>query len=111
MSGMTIGQFEEICNKHPGLKVNFAPYDCGSWRGVYAEACIFVEMNGECYLEEFLPFIDLLKTETHWGYKGGQYVYDKHTPLNFETENRSWSDGETFERMLSENPVFAGVVQ
>lgn len=109
MSGMTIRQFEEICNLYPDLKVNFAPYECGSWRGVYAEACIFVSMDGESYLEEFIPFIDQLKTETHWGYKGGEYKYDKNTPLNFETECSAWSDGETFERMLSENPVFAGV--
>lgn len=109
MSGMTIGQFEEICNLHSDLKVNFAPYDCGSWRGVYAEACIFVNMDGESYLEEFIPFINQLKTETHCGYKGGDYTYDENTPLNFETEYSVWSDGETFERMLSENLMFAGV--
>lgn len=109
MSGMTIGQFEEICNIYPDLKVNFAPYECGSWRGVYAEACIFVNMDGECYLEEFIPFIDQLKMSIHEGYKGGEYQYDKNTRINFETEFSAWSDGETFERMLSENPVFAEV--
>lgn len=106
---MTIGKFEEICHLYPDLKVNFAPYECGSWRGVYAEACIFVNMDGESYLEEFIPFIEQLKTGTHWGYKGGEYEYSKHTLLNFETESSVWSDGETFERMLSENPVFAEV--
>ena len=106
---MVIGQFEEICNLYPDLKVNFAPYDCGSWRGVYAEACIFVNMDGESYLEEFIPFIDQLKKGTHWGYKGGQYGYDKNTSVNFETESSVWSDGETFERMLLENPAFATV--
>lgn len=41
MSGMTIGEFELLCIENPDLKVNFAPYESGSWRGVYAEGCIF----------------------------------------------------------------------
>lgn len=110
MSGMTIGQFEEICNNHPDLKVNFAAYDCGSWRGVYAEACIFVEMNGESYLSEMLPLISRLKTGEHYGYKGGEYEYNDGTPLNFEPESSVWSDGDFFQQMLLENSDFAEVL-
>ena len=53
MSGMTIGQFKLLCIENPDLKVNFAPYESGSWRGVYAEGCIFVNLNhisAKCYL-------------------------------------------------------------
>lgn len=111
MSSMTIGEFEEICHLYPDLKVNFAPYECGSWRGVYSEACLFVNMDGESYLEDFIPFLQRLKNEEHYGYKGGEYTYDNNTLLNFEPEESVWSDGDTFQQMLSENPVFASVVE
>lgn len=110
MSGMTIGQFESLCIENPDLKVNFAPYESGSWRGVYAEGCIFVHPDGESYLSEMLPFIADLKTGAHYGYKGGEYEYNDDTPLNFEPESSVWSDGDFFQRMLLENPNFAEIV-
>lgn len=108
---LTIGQFEEICNLHPDVKVNFAPHDSGSWRGSYGEACIFVNMEGESYLEECIPFIEQLRTGSHFGYKGGEYTYNEDTPLNFETDSWVWSDNETFEQLLSENPAFAELLE
>ena len=110
MSDMTIGQFELLCIENPDLKVNFTPYESGSWRGVYAEGCIFVNLNGESYLSEMLPFIADLKTSTHYGYKGGEYEYNDDTPLNFEPESSVWSDGDFFQQMLLENPNFAEIV-
>lgn len=110
MSGMTIGQFELLCIENPDLKVNFAPYDCGSWRGVYAESCIFIDMNGESYLSEMLPFLARLKIGEHYGYKGGTYEYNDDTPLNFEPESSVWSDGDFFQQMLLENSDFAEIV-
>lgn len=110
MSGMTIGQFELLCIENPDLKVNFAPYEAGSWRGVYAEGCIFVNRNSESCLSEMLPFITELKTYTHYGYKGGEYKYNDDTPLNFELERSAWSDGYFFRQMLHENPNFAEIV-
>lgn len=110
MSGMTIGQFESLCIENPDLKVNFAPYESGSWRGVYAEGCIFVHPDGESYLSEMLPFIADLKTGAHYGYKGGEYEYNDDTPLNFEPESSVWSDGDFFQQMLLENPNFAEIV-
>lgn len=110
MSGMTIGQFESLCIENPDLKVNFAPYGSGSWRGIYAEGCIFVNRNSESYLSEMLPFITELKTYTHYGYKGGEYKYNNDTPLNFELERSAWSDGYLFRQMLRENPNFAEIV-
>lgn len=110
MSGMTIGQFESLCIENPDLKVNFAPYESGSWRGIYAEGCIFVNRNSESYLSEMLPFITELKTYTHYGYKGGEYKYNNDTPLNFELERSAWSDGYFFRQMLRENPNFAEMV-
>lgn len=105
---MTIDEFEAFCEKYPGLEINFEPYDCGSWRGVYAEPCIFIR-EGKAVLSDFLPFLETLKSATFWGYKGGEYEYEGVDPLNFELEPSRWSYGETQQRMLNENPYLAEV--
>lgn len=54
---MKLSQFEDLCHKYPGLEINFSPFDCGSWRGVYAEPCIFIQ-EGISKMGDFLPFIE-----------------------------------------------------
>lgn len=105
---MKVSQFENLCHTYPGLEVNFSPFDCGSWRGVYAEPCIFIQ-EGISKMGDFLPFIEKLKSEEFYGYKGGVFFYDKNDPINFELDHSSWSDGETLERFLRENPKLAQV--
>ena len=43
------------CKDSPELEIGLKPYDCGSWRGVYVEAAIFVE-DGFSTLNEWIPF-------------------------------------------------------
>lgn len=105
---MTLDEFKTLCEKYQGVEINFEPYDCGSWRGVYAEPCIFIT-EGKSVLSDFLPFIERLTTENFYGYKGGEYRYNNHDPINFEIYSSSWSDGETQQRLLRENPELAEI--
>ncbi len=105
---MTVDEFEALCETHSDLEINFEPYDCGSWRGVYAEPCVFIR-KGKAVLSDFLPHLTDLKAGVFYGYKGGEYNYDGNDPLNFERETSSWSDGETLRNLLNENPALAEI--
>lgn len=67
------------------------PYDCGSWRGVYAEAAIFVE-DGTSTLGEWVPFLEKLLNEEFEGYKGGEYSYQGYTNLHIEYQQSDAND-------------------
>lgn len=87
MQKPTIARFREFCQKHGDLELGYKPIDCGSWRGVYAEPCIFVDQE-KGTLSEFIPFLDrLVSGEAFWGYKGGQYTYDDSDDINIESES------------------------
>lgn len=105
---MNINEFKLLCETHPELEINFQPYNCGSWRGVYAEPCIFIS-EGKSVLSAFLPFIERLTTEDFYGYKGGDYRYEDCDPINFEISSDCWSDGETLQRLLIENHDLASL--
>ncbi|VTP12615.1 hypothetical protein PUATCC27989T_00427 [Phytobacter ursingii] len=86
MTKPTIAQFRDFCKKHAYLKLEYKPIDCGSWRGVYSEPCIFVE-RGEGKLSEFIPFLDrLVSGEEFFGYKGGEYTYCDRDDINIEND-------------------------
>lgn len=86
----TIARFREFCQKHGDLTLDYKPVDCGSWRGIYAEPCIFVEQV-EGTLSEFIPYLDrLVSGEAFWGYKGGQYTYDDSDDINVEGDPSSY---------------------
>ncbi len=81
------------CKDNPALEVELKPYDCGSWRGMYDEAAIFVE-DGTSTLKEWIPFLEKLldKEEVFEGYKGGEYSYYEYTNLHIEYQQSSAND-------------------
>ena len=81
----------DTCNDNPELEVGLKPYDCGSWRGVYAEAAIFVE-DGTSTLGEWVPFLEKLLNEEFEGYKGGEYSYSEDTNLHIEYQQSNAND-------------------
>lgn len=69
-----------------------------SWRGSYDEVAFVVEADislGDCkkYIQQAL-------TDKFYGYKGGEYHYNRNTPVNFEESSSSWSDGYYAEFMF-----------
>lgn len=91
MSKPTIARFREFCEKHGGLTLAYKPVDCGSWRGEYAEPCIFVESE-EGKLSDFIQFLDKLASgEVFCGYKGGKYTYCELNEINIEGHHGSYS--------------------
>ncbi len=94
MTRPTVKQFRSLCKKHGDLQLGFKPVDCGSWRGIYAEPCIFVE-DGQAKLSDFLPFLDqLISGEIFYGYKGGDYTYNGSEPMNMELYSSAYSGDE-----------------
>lgn len=96
----------DTCKDNPDLEVELKPNDCGSWRGIYNEAVIFVE-DGSSTLKEWIPFLEKLldKDEVFEGYKGGEYSYYDTTPLHIEYQQSSADDTLWIKMFLT--PVFA----
>lgn len=95
MNKPTIARFREFCKKHGDLNLAYKPVDCGSWRGVYAEPCIFVNRE-EGKLSDFIPYLDrLVSGEVFYGYKGGEYTYKDHDDINVEGDPRSYYGDES----------------
>lgn len=93
------------CKENPELEVGLKPYDCGSWRGVYAEAAIFVA-DGSSTLNEWVPFLEKLlgAREVFEGYKGGEFSFYDYTSLHIEYEQSLATD--TLWLKLFQNPTF-----
>ncbi|HGE8458765.1 TPA: hypothetical protein ACGD77_002973 [Serratia marcescens] len=95
MEKPSIAQFMYFCASNKDLQLDFRPHDCGSWRGVYADPCIFVE-NGTSTLSEFIPYLERLVNDgPFYGYKGGEYSYNKDSDLNMEMTYGSYSGDES----------------
>ena len=64
-----------------------------SWRGYYYEVAFEFLRETPMTREEILFNIEKAYTETFRGYKGGDYEYNDMTPVNFEIDESSNSDG------------------
>lgn len=90
---MELGQFKKHIESFPkGTSFEFGISEPFSWRGVYAEVA-FEMLEQPMTREEILANIELAYTTTFRGYKGGQYIYGDDTPINFESDYGSWTDG------------------
>lgn len=82
----------DTCKANPRIEVKLKPYDCGSWRGIYAEAAIFVKEEAST-LKEWIPFLEkLLTTRAFEGYKGGEFSFHPFTALHIEYAQSHASD-------------------
>lgn len=71
-----------------------------SWRGSYNEVAFDI-IEKESSREAVLAMINLAYNKIFYGYKGGQYSYSDHTPVNFETNYGSWTDGGYAEEWIA----------
>lgn len=87
---MTLGELRTLianCDPSANVRINFGaptlPTGIESWRGDYSEASItFGESSirdEEITVEGFIAMIDDALSKTHYGYKGGEYYFDRDT--------------------------------
>ena len=72
-----------------------------SWRGSYDEVA-FEILREEMSKEDIIRRIELAYSETFVGYKGGEYTFNDYTPVNFETDTGSYTDGGYTADMIAE---------
>lgn len=80
---MTLGQLKKALQRQPLTAQCVFDFchspviGCGSWRGSYAEPSLNPGGKGDdrTTVAEVLEFIESLLTESHTGYKGGEYRY------------------------------------
>jgi hypothetical protein len=69
----------------PRVYFDFAhlrPTALASWRGSYDELALGFEEDGESRtLGEFIEMLKCADGETYTGYKGGEFVMSRHTPV------------------------------
>lgn len=58
-----------------------APAGIGSWRGSYDELALSFADSARPRLSEFIQMLKEADGETYTGYKGGEFVMSRHTPV------------------------------
>lgn len=64
-----------------------------SWRGAYDEVAFAVILHLPNTREAILEKIEQAYKNTFIGYKGGEYTYNDHTPVHFESDICDYTDG------------------
>lgn len=90
---MTLKEFKDYINGFPnGTEFDFGVSEPFSWRGSYDEVAFDI-MEQKMSKENILKNIELAYTETHFGYKGGEYQYKDYTDIHFEESCGRYTDG------------------
>ena len=98
---MNLGKYIEILEKQdPEKMVTKGLGNPHSWRGVYCEVAFEVVEN--VTVEYMLTEANKALTDTFEAWKGGEYNYDESTPVNIETGEGSYSDGDCTMMLLFE---------
>lgn len=91
---MTLQEFKNHISSFPeGTVFDYGISEPFSWRGRYDEVA-FTIITEPTSREEILEHINTAFVKTFRGWKGGYYEYSGFTPVNFENDTSSWSDGE-----------------
>lgn len=93
---MTIGQMIDVLRRKDPSKdmsldfVHLRPTaKIHSYRGIYHDAAIGWQNGGDCKISELLAALEKSLTETHYGYKGGEYRFDNDTPVWIANHNEA----------------------
>lgn len=99
---MNLGELKKYIESFPdGTRLEYSLSEPFSWRGVYAEVAFSIK-DKQCTKEELLAKIEMALSDEFYGYKGGDFRYDEHTPVNFEEDCGSYTDGGYTEKKISE---------
>lgn len=97
---MTLGELKQYVESLPaGSEFMRGLSDPFSWRGSYDEVAFAIE-DTYCTREEILEKVEQALTKEFYGWKGGTYRYSNDTPINFEHEQRAWSNGDYTENWI-----------
>lgn len=98
---MNLKQFKEHIESSPsGTVFQYGISEPFSWRGVYSQVA-FEVLDSPMSREGILEVINEAYTKTFTGYKGGSFTYDDDTPVNFENDRGSWTDGDYTARWIA----------
>jgi hypothetical protein len=90
---MRLGELKNhIMSLPEGSKLEYRLSYPFSWRGSYDEVAFRIEWV-HCTREDVLENIIAALTRTFEGYKGGEYIYNEHTTVNFEEDISTYTDG------------------
>lgn len=84
---MTLGEFIKQLEKIPKNYLVFIkpydliPQDFDSYRGYYDQLALNYDINGSCTVEKLLKLAKQSVNKTFIGYKGGEFVMTKNTPI------------------------------
>lgn len=99
---MKLGDLKYRIESHPqGTCFSYSLSDPFSWRGVYAEVA-FTVLDERCCREELLEKINRALSDEFIGWKGGEYFYNKDTPVHFEERHGDYSNGDYSRQLVSE---------
>ncbi len=99
---MNLKELKDYFEEMPkGVVFKFELSDPFSWRGSYDEVCFSIAI-GESNREKALKCINEAYEGVFVGWKGGEYQYNDFTPVNFETEEGSYSGGDYCRRLIEE---------
>jgi hypothetical protein len=99
---MTLGQLKKFIEDKPDNYISPTKLtDVFSWRGSYDEVAFSLSKE-ECTKQELLEVINKAYTETHYGYKGGEYKYADWTDVHFEEYYGTYTDGGYFQDYYNE---------
>jgi hypothetical protein len=103
---MNLGELKEHIKSFPKkAEFEYSLSKPFSWRGSYDEVCFDISKTPSTR-EELLENIEEAFSGTFRGYKGGEYTYYDETPVNFESDYGSYSDGGYVRGLIQEiNPL------
>ena len=97
---MNLGELKNHFEKLPQSKVlEYSLSSPFSWRGSYNKCAFSIEKK-QSTVSENIEKIKKAYSETFIGYKGGEYEYNDDTPIHFEEDYSSYSDGEYLEKFI-----------
>ena len=112
---MTIGEVIDALERaKPDATVVFsfcgvAPSTVHSWRGIYAEAALGFEyeergQQAPTVADLLVELRTAIEGRTFHGWKGGEYKYDRSTPLHIDNSG-CWTSTELFRIQASDYQV------
>lgn len=69
------------------------PAGIGSWRGSYSELALSFASEGRMSVDELLTLLKEAVGKEYTGYKGGEFIMSKHTPIWVANYGNSGSTG------------------
>lgn len=84
-SPIKIGDLRKCIETYPDNIIPFKIVDMWSWRGIYQDACLEVELKNCGKHDLLIELSDLISNE-FTGWKGGEYEYDDYDYVHFEND-------------------------